>query len=841
MSSRRLTILSIGLFGIGVATFSFQTAHATPSPPIRFHAFNKIPCLLTVLGPRLAVTQYSCLTKNFNGSIMEPRLGSLKIVVHPKIADRPDYQAVPPEYDVAFLIMEEDRFPGESKKLSGEENLTALRAAALDSREAPIEYPAQEGTWLGTPANPNGFSAKVEGLTERDSGATLMDESGHPVGIYLYTGEHDKQDSMETKVTKEEKKRFFLFNSDIGKELQLIVATKSPEAVKGILADDLLFDGLIRTRIYRRLAGPANPFYSLGKQLSELDESIVKPVETIFQSEQENKSVLIVGQAGSLADFVFARLAARGNAQTPKRIDLEINLNSIVAGNIHVGEVEKAYEQKIKIPSENPNLFIYVRDLNTLIGLGSHEGNKMGVEGMFANDMRNGAIRLIAVLDPINYEQIRHSDRSYLLDAFAAEIRLPVPSETEVLSMAKRAATLIYPRLALSDSDFRQLEELASIQLPSLQEPDRFLRVFKQLASDLQVSGNSEPTATPISPSLDDLTQAVMKVAFAPSWLVKGDYSVLDQLDQRLSELMSGAAVDAREKIVRLAQGNYIAGRGGRKPIATVLLAGSTGAGKSYLAKQLGIALKTKLITFDMTKYQNKEEASELTEQLSLALDSNPYGIFLFEEIDKAYPPILDQLYFLMDEGRFLDLHQRPHYAGGAFVLMTTNAAEPEILKYAKDGFLEHPTPESDADLQQAVHHSLFSTFRPSFLNRFDEEAIFKPMTFTEAKAVTQHLVNKKKEEQAHFNNLLITIDDQVIAQIAKKGNDPESGARSLERLVDTIVNSAIAKVRLKAGPRPKNQPISLSISLLSSTEGKLKVECGNQNWEYTILAVKEK
>ncbi len=321
--------------------------------------------------------------------------------------------------------------------------------------------------------------------------------------------------------------------------------------------------------------------------------------------------------------------------------------------------------------------------------------------------------------------------------------------------------------------------------------------------------------------SREDARKAVMSVAQVPKWLIERDYRVIKDLQGKLDGDVVGVA-DGKKDLVRLAKNGYVAGRTDDKPIATTLLTGPTGTGKSYIAKKMADFMEMKLVTLDMTNYKDTASVKSFQEVMSRYLTNSPFAIYLFEEIDKASVEVLDQLYFMMDEGVFYDNYQRPLFARGAFIIMTSNAASDIILK----------NPNAP-DLRSQVMTELRKSFRMSFLNRFDAVSIFKPFTEQEFFQLANVLASKKIQRLKDSFEWKATVDEDIIKFIATKGRSAEFGARPMERLIENTLGIGIAEFQLNKGAIPDGSEIKFQKA--SSGDLQFLITVNGQSVEYRV------
>jgi ATP-dependent Clp protease ATP-binding subunit ClpA len=344
--------------------------------------------------------------------------------------------------------------------------------------------------------------------------------------------------------------------------------------------------------------------------------------------------------------------------------------------------------------------------------------------------------------------------------------------------------------------------------------------------SDTENVGNGFKISTVIGATykahqftLEETRNAVMTVAQVPQWLIDRDFSIIKNLKAKLDEDVVGVT-EGKIDAVRLARNGYVAGRTDDKPIATMMLAGPTGTGKSYIAKKLADFTGQRLITIDMTSYKEPSSFKTFQEVVARNLTNTPYAVYLFEEIDKAAVEVLDQLYFMMDEGVFYDQYQRPLFARGAFILMTTNAASDTILTNPKS-----------PDLRKLVMDDLGKHFRASFLNRFDAVSIFLPFSDAEYNQLAHVLIDKKIAKMKEFYNWTMSLDAGSYDYVGWNGRSEKFGARPMERLVESVLGGGIAEYQLEVGIIPEKAKIQLS-KLSGANLFKLVVNGKSVNFE---------
>ena len=217
-----------------------------------------------------------------------------------------------------------------------------------------------------------------------------------------------------------------------------------------------------------------------------------------------------------------------------------------------------------------------------------------------------------------------------------------------------------------------------------------------------------------------------------------------------------------------------------------------------------------------MTAYQTPYEVSAFVKKLTTQLAVYPWGLYLFEEIDKAHPSVLDRLFFMMDEGIVYDNNQRLYSARGAFVMMTTNAASKDIIEHKRD-----------PDLRKIVNASLQKSFRLSFLNRYDSVLIFKPFDNDEQLRLAKVQIQNKVRYLEEKYGWSIKIGDDLYGYVSEKSKNDLYGARPMERLIEYILNYSIAEYQIEYGRLDGTSTIR--IDLLSAEQNIIRMRANSR------------
>lgn len=248
-----------------------------------------------------------------------------------------------------------------------------------------------------------------------------------------------------------------------------------------------------------------------------------------------------------------------------------------------------------------------------------------------------------------------------------------------------------------------------------------------------------------------------------------------------------------------------------KRPIGSFIFLGTTGVGKTELAKALAEFLfnnENSMVRIDMSEYQERHTVSRLvgappgyvgyeeSGQLTEAVRRKPYSVVLLDEIEKAHPDVFNILLQVLDDGRLTDNKGRTVDFKNTIIIMTSNIGSPIIQEN-----LEHITDSNREDVfnrtETQVMDLLKKTIRPEFLNRIDEVIMFKPLTKTEIETVVKLQIGHI-QKMLEKNDVRLVATDQAVRFIAERGFDPQFGARPIKRVIQKNLLNELSKMILE-------------------------------------------
>ena len=349
----------------------------------------------------------------------------------------------------------------------------------------------------------------------------------------------------------------------------------------------------------------------------------------------------------------------------------------------------------------------------------------------------------------------------------------------------ERVAEIRYSRLKALEDDIKSIQQ----QLQATQGGDAMIR--------------EEVTA-------EDIAEVVSRWTGIPvTKMLQSEREKLLHLEEELHKRVIGQeeAITAVADAVRRSRAGL---QDPKKPIASFIFLGTTGTGKTELAKELAEYLfndETMMTRIDMSEYQEKFSVSRLIGappgyvgydeggQLTEAVRRKPYSVVLFDEIEKAHPDVFNILLQVLDDGRLTDNKGRMVNFKNTIIIMTSNLGSQYIQQeFAK--LTDNNRQDVIDNARNTVMDMLKQTIRPEFLNRIDETIMFLPLTQSEiAQIVTLQL--KRVEAMLAPQGFTLKWTDSAVEYLTKVGYDPEFGARPVKRAIQRYVLNDLSKAIL--------------------------------------------
>ena len=363
------------------------------------------------------------------------------------------------------------------------------------------------------------------------------------------------------------------------------------------------------------------------------------------------------------------------------------------------------------------------------------------------------------------------------------------------------------------EGDYGRVAEIRYSKLKALE--DDIARDKAQLAS---AQGGNRLVREEVT--ADDIAEVVSRWTGIPvTRMMQSEREKLLHLEEELHRRVIGQdeAITAVSDAVRRSRAGL---QDPKRPIASFIFLGTTGVGKTELAKALADYLfndETMMTRIDMSEYQEKHTVSRLIGappgyvgydeggQLTEAVRRKPYSVVLFDEIEKAHPDVFNILLQVLDDGRLTDNKGRTVNFKNTIIIMTSNLGSQLIRERVEQagGMLSNNELDS---LNKQLLAMLKQTIRPEFLNRIDETIMFLPLTQKEISQVVELQLNNLKHMLAD-QDVELQFTPQAVGYLAEVGYDPEFGARPVKRAIQRYVLNELSK-KLLGGTIDRSRPI---------------------------------
>ena len=364
------------------------------------------------------------------------------------------------------------------------------------------------------------------------------------------------------------------------------------------------------------------------------------------------------------------------------------------------------------------------------------------------------------------------------------------------------------------EGDYNKVAEIRYGKIPQAEERIKAAQEALHVAN----GGNDGQTLIKEEVDEDDIAEVVSRWTGIPvTKMMQSERDKLLHLEEELHKRVIGQdeAIRAVSDAIRRSRAGL---QDPKRPIGSFIFLGTTGVGKTELAKALADYLfddENMMTRIDMSEYQEKFSATRLIGappgyvgydeggQLTEAIRRKPYSVVLFDEIEKAHPDVFNVLLQVLDDGRLTDNKGRTVNFKNTIIIMTSNLGSSLIRENTERGIGREQT-------EKQVLELLRQTIRPEFLNRIDEIIMFTPLSEDEIRQVVG-LQIENIHKMLLQNNIDLRVTNDAISYIAHEGYDPQFGARPVKRALQTLLLNELSK-NIIAGKVDHEKPVVVSL-----------------------------
>ncbi len=601
------------------------------------------------------------------------------------------------------------------------------------------------------------------------------------------------------------------------------------------------------------------------------DGEIMRVIQILCRRTKNNP--VLIGEAGVGKTAIVEGLAQKiADGDVPEILQgkkvISLDLSGMLAGSRFRGEFEERLKATIEeVQRAEGEIILFIDELHQVVGAGAAQG-ALDAGNMMKPALARGELQCVGATTLDEYRQFIEKDSA--LDRRFSAVYVEEPSVDETIDMlfGLRDRYEAHHKVTISDEAVVAAARLADRYVSDRRLPDKAIDLLDEAAAKLRVALYSLPPRLKEMQSVltrlmadeeaagmareyeraaeykmrrlqlqDEFEQAKLQwqqentidevvsaediagvvaqwTGIPTSQVLETESEKLLRMEEKLHERIVGqeGAVTAISHAIRRARSGL---KDPRRPIGSFIFLGSSGVGKTELARALAEFMfddEDALVRIDMSEYREQHNVSRLFGappgyvgyeeggQLTEAVRRRPYRVILFDEIEKAHPDIWNALLQILEDGRLTDGQGRTVDFSNTVIIMTSNLGTEFAKRGGALGFVQATDEQAIAD-HQKIEKAMRETFRPEFLNRIDEIIIFEPLTLPQV----EHIVDLQLREMAERlaeRGLALHLTEPARQWLARKGWDPAFGARPLRRALQRYVENELSAQLLRGGVR---------------------------------------
>ena len=593
------------------------------------------------------------------------------------------------------------------------------------------------------------------------------------------------------------------------------------------------------------------------------DREILRIAQILSRRKKNNP--IIIGEPGCGKTALVEGLAIKiVNGDCPrnlvdKRI-VNLDLTSVVAGTKYRGQFEERMKVIIEELQANPNIIVFIDEIHTLVGSGNSSGSMDG-SNIFKPALARGEVQCIGATTLDEFR--KNIEKDGALERRFQKVIVEPSSVEETIQILKNVRDKYesFHKVHYSDEVIETCVKLADRYITDREFPDKAFDILDEVGARMQTDLKVPDVIEELKKKAADIKQQKIDVVKKQNYeqaaeLRDKEKKLLMKLDQEkvkfeeqlakekqlillehvydvvsnmtkipvnkmsvddtkslldLDKNLIGKVIGQDNAVVKIAKSikrNRLGIKDPNRPIGSFVFLGSTGVGKTYLAKQLAKEMfgsEDSLIRVDMSEYQEKHSISKLVGAppgyvgyeegglLTEKVKNKPYSVILFDEIEKAHKDVFTILLQVLDDGHVTDSLGRKINFKNTLIILTSNLGVKKLQDFGTGIGFSSNTYSNEEAKKQMLMKEMKNFFSPEFLNRIDDTIVFnslsqediKKITDIELKRLVARLVDMK------YN---ITYDESLVEYLAKIGFDELYGARPLKRAIQDKVEDLLSE-----------------------------------------------
>jgi ATP-dependent Clp protease ATP-binding subunit ClpC len=584
-------------------------------------------------------------------------------------------------------------------------------------------------------------------------------------------------------------------------------------------------------------------------------------------SRRKKNNPIIIGEPGAGKTAIVEGLAMMiHKGECPKNLVdkriVSLDINSLVAGTKYRGQFEERMKVIIEELIANPNIVVFIDEIHTMVGAGNSSGS-LDASNILKPALSRGEIQCIGATTLDEYR--KHIEKDGALERRFQKVVIDPSSKEETFEILKQSKEKYedHHKVLYDDETLKLFVELADRYITDREFPDKAFDILDEVGARMQIDIKLPQIIEDLKFEASEIKKQKVEVIKKQNYeqaaeLRDKERNILAQLEKEkqkfeaelrsskrkipedvVYEVVSNMTKipiskinldekqslldlhnnlnskvigqnDAVLKISKSIRRNRIGIKDPNKPIGSFIFLGSTGVGKTFLAKQLAkeiFGTEESLIRVDMSEYQEKhtisrligsppgyvghEEGGQLTEQVK----NKPYSVILFDEIEKAHKDIFSTLLQILDDGHVTDSLGRKINFKNCLIIMTSNIGVKRLQEFGAGVGFRNATSDAVQEEQRRdiLKKELSKFFAPEFLNRIDDVIIFNSLKKEHIDVIARLEIDKLLK-RVIGKNYQFTYQDSVVDYISKVGFDETFGARPIKRAIQDKIEDLISE-----------------------------------------------
>jgi len=593
------------------------------------------------------------------------------------------------------------------------------------------------------------------------------------------------------------------------------------------------------------------------------DREILRIAQILSRRKKNNP--IILGEPGCGKTAIVEGLAMKiVNGDCPRNLLdkrlVNLDLTSVVAGTKYRGQFEERMKVIIEELQANPNIIVFIDEIHTLVGSGNSSGSMDG-SNIFKPALARGELQVIGATTLDEFR--KNIEKDGALERRFQKVIVDPSTVTETIQILKnvRDKYETYHKVTYSDEVIETCVKLADRYITDREFPDKAFDILDEVGARMQTELKVPEVIEDLKRKAAELKQQKLDVVKKQNYeqaaqLRDKEKKLLDKLDQEkqkfeeqmtkdkqkvgmddvydvvsnmtkipvnkmstddtkallnLDKHIVGTVIGQDAAVIKVAKSikrNRLGIKDPNRPIGSFVFLGSTGVGKTHLAKQLAKEMfgsEDALIRVDMSEYQEKHTVSKLVGAppgyvgyeegglLTEKVKNKPYSVILFDEVEKAHKDVFTVLLQILDDGHVTDSLGRKINFKNTLIILTSNLGVKKLQDFGTGIGFSNNTYSNEEAKKDILMKEMKNFFSPEFINRIDDTIVFNSLSQEDIKKITD-IELKKLMKRLDEMKYKITYDESLLNYLSKIGYDEVYGARPLKRAIQDKVEDLLSE-----------------------------------------------